>query len=109
MNLSWQDARLAPDPQEANAWKAAGEVARGDRLLPPATRQRAVAALLRPIASASCISWLHDLADALGALRFGEIHGIVAASPSGLHGYKQGRTVWMIRLRALAWAEFHSQ
>lgn len=104
-NLSWLGAGIRVDPQLANAWIAAGEAARGDRPS-AAMQQRALAALLRPIAGISCHSWLHDLVDALDALRFGEVHEIVAPSRLGLHGYRQGRTTWQTRLHALAWAEF---
>jgi hypothetical protein len=104
-NLSWQGARLAPDPQKANAWIVAGRAARGDRP-PPERQQRALAALLRPIANISLHSWFYHLADALDALRFGEVKDVVAPSASRLHGYKQGRTIWRARLRALEWVEF---
>jgi hypothetical protein len=102
---SWQGASICVGPQQANAWIAAGEAARSDRPS-PTTHQRALAAWFRPIASLSCHSWLQNLADALDALRFGEVHEIISPSPSGLHGYKHARTVWMTRLHALAWAEF---
>jgi hypothetical protein len=85
-----------------------GGSALGDSL-PPETQQRALAAVLRPIARISHHSWLDDLVLALDALRFGEVHPIVTPSPSRLHGYKQARTVWLARLRALGWVEFQYQ
>jgi hypothetical protein len=47
-----------------------------------------------------------ELGLALDALRFGEVHEIVLASPSGLHGYKEGRKIWITRMRAMEWIEF---
>jgi hypothetical protein len=104
-DLSWQGAGIEPTPEQAYDWISKGQAARGDRPS-AATQQRALAALLRPIASISCHSWLHDLADGFDALSFGEAPGIFGRSTSGLHGYKQARSIWQIRLRALAWAEF---
>lgn len=106
-NLSWRGAGIATDARQANTWIAVGELARGDRP-PAATQQRALAALLRPIASVSCHSWFQELETALDALRFGETHRIVVASPSRLRGYKEARPTWLVRLHALAWAEFQA-
>jgi hypothetical protein len=104
-NLSWEGAGLVTDAKEADDWMAAGSVARGARP-PPETQQRALAALLRPIASVSCHSWLHDLAEALYALSFGEVLPLVERSARGLTGIGKGRTAWELRLCALAWVEF---
>ena len=104
-NLSWQGAGIAADPQQAKDWIAAGRKARSERP-PPATQQRAFASLLRPIASISCYSWLHDLSDALDALSFGEVLPTLTPSARGLAGIGMGRMACWLRLRALAWVEF---
>ena len=104
-NLSWQSAEIGAGPQQYSAWVAAGAVARGD---PPSleTQQRALAALLRPIASISCHTWLHELADSLEALSFGEVRPPLKPSGRGLWAVGKAMTAWELRLRALRWAEF---
>src|SRR5262245_6041008 len=57
-NQSWQGAGLSVSAQQVNEWRAAGKAARGDRPPRAITQQRALAALLRPLASISCHSWL---------------------------------------------------
>jgi len=70
------------------------------------TQQRALAALFRPIASIALHAWLHDLADGLDALSFGEVQPIVTRSARGLAAKGKGRTAWQLRLSALRWVEF---
>src|SRR5262249_29147629 len=65
-----------------------------------------LAALFRPIASIALYAWLHDLADGLGALSFGEVQPIMTRSAKGLAAKGKGRTAWRQRLSALRWVEF---
>jgi hypothetical protein len=104
-NTTWRNAGLSVSPEQANAWIAAGDAARSE-MPSPATRQRALAALFRPVASVSCHSWLHDLVDAMDALRFGEERPLLARSDRGLHAVGKGMIAWQLRLRALCWVEF---
>src|SRR5262245_9876730 len=101
-NLSWEGAKLSVSRQQAEAWIAKGHAARADR---PSSevQQQALAALLHPIASISRHSWLHDLAKALDALRFGEVRHPLEPSTRGLWG---GLNAWQQRLQALRWVEF---
>jgi len=70
LNLSWKGAGINVSSQQASQWTASGGAARGD--LPPLEiQQQALAVLLHPVAEISCHRWLHDLANALDALRFG--------------------------------------
>jgi len=104
-NLSWEGAELSVNPQQAKAWIKAGKAARGDR--PPSeVQQQALAALLRPIANVSCHTWLYDLAEALDALRFGEVTPLLNPSDRGLWGDGKGMSAWQQRLEALRWIEF---
>jgi hypothetical protein len=104
-NLSWQGAHLAPSLQEAGDWMVAGRAAR-ENPPPPEMQQRALAALLRPIANVACHSWILDLVDGLEALSFGEVLPILTPSNRGLTGIGKGQTAWRLRLHALRWAEF---
>lgn len=105
-NLSWEDAGISVDAQLADEWIAAGKAALGETPPPDKVQQRALAALLRPIASIALHAWLMDLANALDALPLGEVHRIVTHSPTKLHGYKEGPKIWRARKQALEWAEF---
>ena len=70
------------------------------------TIQRAVAAILYPIASTSYHPWLFGLSDALEALRFGEQPPVLKPSSRGLRSIGQARTEYTLRLTALAWVQF---
>ena len=85
-NLSWEGAAIRIGPDQAAEWVAAGQAALDQTLLSVETQQRALAALLRPIASIALHPWLHDLADGLDALSFGEVQPITARSTRGLAG-----------------------
>ena len=104
-NLSWEGAELSGSRQQAEAWIAKGHAARASR---PSSevQQQALAALLRPIANASCHTWLHELAEALDALRFGEVTPPLNPSDRGLWGDGKGMSAWQQRLEALRWIEF---
>jgi hypothetical protein len=106
VNRSWEGAAIRVDAQLADEWIAVGEAALGEAPPPGELQQRALAALLRPIASISLYGWLSDLANALDALPLGDVHRIVARSPTKLHGYKEGPKIWRVRQLALEWAEF---
>jgi len=101
-NISWRGAGIITSPQEANAWIEAGMKARGD-MPSPEIQQRALAAVLRPIANISLHSWLIHLAKALDALRFGDVRPPLQPSNRGLWG---GVIAWQQRLAALRWVEF---
>jgi hypothetical protein len=73
---------------------------------PVEKQQRALAALLRPIAGISAYPPFMDLAEALNALPLGEVHRIVTRSPKKLHGYKEGTKIWLARKLAREWIEF---
>ena len=85
-NRSWVGAAISVDHDQAAEWIAAGEAALGETLPPVETQQRALAALFRPIASIALHAWLHDLADGLDALSFGEVQPIMTRSARGLAG-----------------------
>lgn len=104
-NLSWEGAEINVTRQRAQEWIAAGDIARGER---PSSevQQQALAAVLRPIAKVSCHTWLHDLAEALDALRFGEVTPPLNHSNRGLCGDGKGMSAWQQRLEALRWIEF---
>jgi hypothetical protein len=91
---------------QAAEWISAGEAALGETLPPVETQQRALAALLRPIAGIAQQPWLRDLADGLDALSFGEVQPLIDPSARGLAGIGKGRTAWRLRLRSLRWVEF---
>jgi hypothetical protein len=105
-NLSWVGAAIRVDPDRAAEWVAAGGTALDETLPSVETQQRALAAVLRPIATIALHPWLHDLADGLDALSFGEVQPIMARSARGLAGKGKGRTAWRLRLSALRWVEF---
>jgi hypothetical protein len=105
-NLSWEDAAISVDAQLADEWIAAGKAALGETPPPHKVQQRALAALLRPIASIALHAWLMDLASALDALPLGDVHRIVTRSSTKLHGYKEGPKIWLARKLALEWIEF---
>src|SRR5262245_27197226 len=67
-NASWEGAEILVDAQQADEWIATGRAATSETPPPPATQQRALAALLYPIASISLQPWLSDLVKALDAL-----------------------------------------
>ena len=105
-NASWVGAAIRVDLDQVAKWIAAGEAALDERLPSVETEQRALAAVLRPIAAIALHAWLHDLADGLDALSFGEVQPIMARSARGLAGMRKGRTAWQLRLSALRWVEF---
>ena len=84
--VSWKGAAIDGDPQRAAKWIADGE----DSLETPQPveeQQRALAALLRPIARISLYGPLEDLAKALDVLPLGVVLRIVAPSrKKKLHG-----------------------
>jgi hypothetical protein len=94
------------DPQRTAKWIADGEEAL-ETPQPAKKQQRALAALLRPIARISDYPPLMDLAEGLDVLPLGVVHRIVAPSPKKkLHGYEEGLKIWRARKLALEWAEF---
>jgi hypothetical protein len=104
-NLSWEGAELSVSTRDAKAWIAAGDAARAE--VPPSEiQQEALAALFYPIANISLHHWLADLADALDALRFGEVRPPLEPSDRGLWGAGKGLSAWDQRLQALCWIEF---
>jgi hypothetical protein len=105
-NLSWEGSAIRVGPDQAAEWVAAGQAALDQTLPSVETQQRALAALFRPIASIALHAWLHDLADGLDALSFGEVQPIMTRSARGLAAKGKGRTAWRLRLSALRWVEF---
>jgi hypothetical protein len=105
-NLSWEGSAIRVRPDQAAEWVAAGQAALDQTLPSVEAQQRALAALLRPIASIALHPWLHDLADGLDALSYGEARPITSRSARGLAGIGKGRTAWQLRLSALRWVEF---
>jgi hypothetical protein len=99
-------AAISVDHDQAAAWIDAGEAALGETPPSVETQQRALAAVLRPIARIALHPWLHDLADGLDALSFGEVQPTMDPSARGLAGIGKGRTAWRLRLRTLRWVEF---
>jgi hypothetical protein len=84
-------------------WEEIGRKARNDSLSPE-ERRRVAIALLRGIQCAHPI--FEETADALEALSFGEVKGILKPSPKGFHGIGYGHTAWTLRLRGLQCAEY---
>jgi hypothetical protein len=107
-NRSWVGAAIRVDLAQADEWIATGEAALSETPPSVETQQRALAALLRPIAWVALHPWLRDLADGLGALSFGEVPPIMAPSSSGLLAIGKGRTAWRLRLRTVRWVEFQA-
>ncbi|MFZ0854137.1 MAG: hypothetical protein WAO08_33665, partial [Hyphomicrobiaceae bacterium] len=105
-NTSWHGAGIDVGVRQAEAWKIAGRTA-PESATPSELQQRALAAILMPIANVACNSLFFALADALDALALGEVRPILATSTRGLHGIGKGKTAWQLRLSALKWAEFH--
>ena len=99
--LSWEGAAIDVDPQRTAKWITDGEEAL-ETPQPAKKQQRALAALLRPIARISDYPPLMDLAEALDALPLGVVHRLVAPSPKKkLHGYEEGLKIWRARKLAL--------
>jgi hypothetical protein len=103
--LSWEGAAIDVGPQRAAKWIADGEDAL-ETPQPLERQQRALAALLRPIAGISLFGPLMDLAKALDALPLGHVRRIVTRAPTKLHGWKDGPKIWRARKLALEWIEF---
>jgi hypothetical protein len=96
--------------QQCKDWIIAGRAALDERPeSPPPTiqqRQRALAAVLRPIARSSDFPWLVDLVKGLEGLPFGEVNSLLTKSDIGLDGFGKGMTKWKLRLSMLGWVEF---
>ena len=104
--LSWEGAAIDVDPQRTSKWIADGKAAL-ETPQPVEKQQRALAALLRPIARISLYGPFEDLAEALDALPLGVVDRTVEPSPKKkLHGYGDGLKIWRVRKLALEWIEF---
>ena len=102
---AWEGAWIDVEDATADEWCQRGGDSRG-AYMPPETVQRALAAILYPIASTSYHPWLFELSDALDALRFGEQPSVLKPSARGLRSIGQARTEYTLRLTALAWVQF---
>jgi hypothetical protein len=106
VNRLWEGAAIRVDAQLADQWMAEGNAALDKKPPRAEKQQRALAALLRPIAGISLYGPLMDLANALDALPLGEVHRIVDRSSMKLHGHEEGSKIWRARKLALEWIEF---
>lgn len=102
---AWEGAWIDVERPTADKWCQLGRESWGSPMSSE-TVQRALEAILFPIASTSYHPLLDSLVDALEALRFGEQRPLLKPSAKGLRSIGQAREEYRLRLRALAWAEF---
>lgn len=100
----WKDSAVRATPVLAEQWISLGNNPNPNSM-PSEVKQRALAALFLPIASASSEPLLMELARGLDALSIGEVPNILRPARNGPRPKGRGASAWQLRLGALEWIE----